>query len=484
MKRGNRVLVLVAIAFFCYILFSHRTSSTEVELAEDPAGDTTELPSHVHRPPGQTVESKINTTLCQYNECLKGRWAPREPQFKTLEDFQEVFAKRGASIWSTCEVGDPPAGVKWTSAEEERLKQKRLVDIMNWVWQPDHGELLPWDPLDFVVRLLKTPGGIVFMGDSLSQGHEHAFGSYLQEGGIVFQMKETDSSIRSHILEKGHPVTLELQRRAGVPDSRMDHPIFSVVEEHILIHQEDLRYITELNGANKGWEWHLDSLKRADDWEGFFRRLTKSRPGEETSVTSDTIIVLNTGAHWSRGTMYMLPEVGSLEKEREALTNVYTAMVKIMIRKMSQYPRLTVFYRATNAGHPSCHRYNKPSKDAAEAHREAARYLELSDASASNEVDRKVRRRWDWDYLNVLSQVWKTEIEHQEWLRRTMKLRNQSGGVGMRWLYVDVYEMSLQRPDAHAVPGKDCLHWCLPAVYSEWTRHLYHILYLEMEQEY
>lgn len=49
--------------------------------------------------------------------------------------------------------------------EKKRLEEQRIVDVFNWVWQPEAGRLqVEWDAMDFVVRLLKRPGGIVFMG--------------------------------------------------------------------------------------------------------------------------------------------------------------------------------------------------------------------------------------------------------------------------------------------------------------------------------
>lgn len=137
--------------------------------------------------------------------------------------------------------------------------------------------------------------------DSLTQGHDHAFGSYLQEAGIAFDTNPNhlplDKSIRTHILRPGHPLTLELQKRAGVPNSRLDYPIFSIIEEHLLVHEPDLRFLTGLYGAKEGWGWFLDSMKRADDWEAFFRWVTAGRPDEEDTVTGDTILLMNTGAH-------------------------------------------------------------------------------------------------------------------------------------------------------------------------------------------
>jgi hypothetical protein len=89
---------------------------------------------------------------------------PRDPPFESLADFQKVFATRGSTTWSKCEIANPPPGVTRTPKEKERLEQQRIVDVMNWVWKPARGEQIPWDAEDLVVRLLKTPGGIVFMG--------------------------------------------------------------------------------------------------------------------------------------------------------------------------------------------------------------------------------------------------------------------------------------------------------------------------------
>lgn len=173
----------------------------------------------------------------------------------------------------------------------------------------------------------------------------------------------------------------------------------------------------------------------------------------------------------------------------------------MVIQRFSQYNRLTIFYRATNPGHPSCHLYTKPFSSASEALKDEARFLELTDAQATSAIDRKVRRRWDWDLFDTHSHVWRKEIEGLQRAKKAFLERGGEGG-GPNWLFVDFYEMSLQRPDAHASPGRDCLHCalfpslnvffslsdvllylgCLPAIYNEWSRHVYHLLYLEMEQ--
>jgi len=59
--------------------------------------------------------------------------------------------------------------------------------------------------------------------------------------------------------------------------------------------------------------------------------------------------------------------------------------------------------------------------------------------------------------FSVHNIVWKSEIEGME------RRRNMTGDMGEReteakWRFLDFWEMSLQRPDAHSEPGRDCLH--------------------------
>ncbi|TEB34056.1 hypothetical protein FA13DRAFT_1828178 [Coprinellus micaceus] len=604
----TRLTLFIPTLILCYLIFSSTPES-------DPAGarpDEFELDINGDSVPLSNSHQNQNPRFCQGNECMRGKWVPREPPFRTLQDFQEVYASKGSSKWDKCPVGDLPLAAftkdpldedikadSLSADEKKRLEEQRIVDVFNWVWQPEAGRLqVEWDAMDFVVRLLKRPGGIVFMGDSVSQGHEHAFGSYLQEAGISFQMFSPPASywapssadpgkdngyptIRSQILTPGHPVTLELQKRAGVPDSRMKRPVFSIVEEHLLVHEDELRRLVAPYGARADWPWHLQTMKRAERWVDFLAHLSDPytgfsnagrEPGRkdiEEGVEWDTILVLNTGAHWSRGTMYMLPELGNVEEERKMLGGLFRDLVKSVTTKLTKpnLARLTIFYRSTSPAHPSCQLFTRPypSLSLALSDSENPRWLDLMDAPAKDANERKVRRRWDWDLFDVHNKVWEehiralerervgemrreraerareeaveslvsdakargrlrrpgdgkavaedawrevergprgrgkgakgvvyreyrrsersesptTEAEHAPKERRAPS--RSRGRTGPKWHYVDFYEMALQRPDAHNVPGRDCLHWCLPVVYNEWTRHIYHLLWTEME---
>jgi hypothetical protein len=118
-------------------------------------------------------------------------------------------------------------------------------------------------------------------------------------------------TIRSQILTPGHPVTLELQKRAGVPDSRMKRPVFSIVEEHLLVHEDELRRLVGMSclskmakvkllnhippsmaapyGARADWPWHLQTMKRAERWVDFLAHLSDPYTGFSNAGTLHSI---------------------------------------------------------------------------------------------------------------------------------------------------------------------------------------------------
>ena len=101
-----------------------------------------------------------------------------------------------------------------------------------------------------------------------------------------------------HALRRNDPTTLRLLARAGVPESRLLRPILTMVEDHMLIHEQDIRAITEQLGASPDHYWYHD-FKRVDGWEKFIEDAARPREGEEATVIEDTVLVMNGGAHVS-----------------------------------------------------------------------------------------------------------------------------------------------------------------------------------------
>ena len=62
-------------------------------------------------------------------------------------------------------TADPEDLVKsWTAERKHEAGERRLMDIMSWTWKPDAGQMRDWDAEEFVVRLLRSPGGLIFIG--------------------------------------------------------------------------------------------------------------------------------------------------------------------------------------------------------------------------------------------------------------------------------------------------------------------------------
>jgi len=102
----------------------------------------------------------------------------------------------------------------------------------------------------------------------------------------------------------------------------------------------------------------------------------------------------------------------------------------------------------------------------------------------TNPGDKKARIRWDWDLFEVHNGIWRRKIEGMGTQGGTYDISEgmeaeQGQLTGAKWYYFDIWDMSLQRPDAHEQPGKDCLHWCLPSVFDEWTKLFHHRVRLE-----
>ncbi|KAH6888999.1 hypothetical protein BKA70DRAFT_1235164 [Coprinopsis sp. MPI-PUGE-AT-0042] len=197
---------------------------------------------------------------------------------------------------------------------------------------------------------------------------------------------------------------------------------------------------------------------------------------ESGTVDGDSIVVMNTGAHWPRGTLYMLPKRNSVDEEHDVLKQVYGDMIAIMVERLNQLRRVKIMYRASNAAHPDCSNKKRPYQDFADAVGHESDMAQQFKDSTKDPHERKVRLRWDWDMFDTLNDLWREKIrrlgEQREILQKEGRLEAE---LPPAWRFLDVWAMTLQRPDAHS----DCLHWCLPTMYNEWSRHLLHVLHLE-----
>ncbi|RDB27159.1 hypothetical protein Hypma_004567 [Hypsizygus marmoreus] len=415
--------------------------------------------------------AKASAPWCTPEECASGRWEPRKPAFTSLEQFRAAYANRLDHVWKGCRAPIFPGDER----SQGKVDEERLMDVMGWTWTPYVGGLRKWDADEFMIRLLRSPGGLILIGDSISQQHHHALGYLLNQGDLNFDRRLPFLPMYNHrnvhqaLLKPHDPKTRELLQRAGVPESRLKRPVVTMLEDHMLIDEPEIRAITEKMGASKSYYWY-HNFQRVPDWEQFVANASRPREGEEDTVTEDTVMLMNAGAHWSRHELAMLPARNSDKEEQARVKESYIQMINIITRRLSPIPRLSVYYRSTAPAHPSCENHSKPYNNSIVAREAETHIVPRLKAAVSTAMLERQRSRWDWDLFAVHNELWRTKV------RRLMRERR---GPGARWFYLDLWDVNLQRPDAHSEPGIDCLHWCLPSVLNEWTAHLNHNLFLD-----
>ncbi|TFL06240.1 hypothetical protein BDV98DRAFT_588529 [Pterulicium gracile] len=458
---------------------------------EDPRTDLPRTNSTSRRP----------QALCTQREYETGHWEPIPLVNITQQvlDFEDTLPNPYGVSWHYCapmpDIRSAGGGRwnhgKWDegerSDEETFLEgEKRSVGINAWEWVPEMGRecMVEWDAIDLVVRLLRSPGGLILVGDSITRQHYHSIMHLIASAGITYgsdlpTLPMADhKNVNQHTLNPASPSTALLLSLSGVPKSRILRPIVTYLEDHLFIGQADIREITYRFGAEEGYTWWYD-FQRVEDWEKFVQDAARPRYGEVESVREDTVVLLNTGPHWSRNDINMLPK-NKLPEEFARLRGCYAAMVDKVTARLNPIPQLSVVYRSTSPGHPGCRNRRTPYFDLRSAlyHEANVRQRLLDDAE--NDKIRDGRKVWDWDLFPDHNDAWRSKI-------RSLSRRRGSRGAsatkkatkgGANWLYMDIWDMSLQRPDAHNEPS-DCLHWCMPVVLNEWTYLLHHVLSLQ-----
>ena len=78
-----------------------------------------------------------------------------------MDDFREAYANRLDHVWKGCRA---PFDMSNNSSSQEKVDENRLMQVMSWTWTPYIGKMKEWNAEDFVVRLLKSPGGLILIG--------------------------------------------------------------------------------------------------------------------------------------------------------------------------------------------------------------------------------------------------------------------------------------------------------------------------------
>lgn len=142
-----------------------------------------------------------------------------------------------------------------------------------------------------------------------------------------------------------------------------------------------------------------------------------------------SLLIMNTGAHY-------IPDEELLHNINESLSYV-----------RSSHPTVDIIYRSTSPGHNNCGDTFK------------------SDPMLENDALRLVMggpANYHW-----------SDFSHQN-QKVKMLVKKQFPSV----MYMDIYNATVLRADAHPTVRGDCLHYCTPGPVDDWTLFLFNILRL------
>lgn len=294
---------------------------------------------------------------------------------------------------------------------------QRAFDQFSYKWEP-HACVLPRFGAKFeklVEMFLQQAEGFkfVFVGDSFSQEQfvslrcllgEHVpqhqdetMGSFITSNGIEFTMFPSAYLVNKTTFEVMVPGRSPLSAD-GMQETR------------------DNARSPYMDDDNLKRDVILSTFEDPFTWE------TYEVPADVNSYAHivngrDTVLVLNTGAHWH----------GNMEG--------YSIMVKNVLSYWQRNFRgRRIFYRSSSHGHANCMGASEP---------------------LSSEPGKEQVYHFNWRLLQHYNALWKQEIAQLE---------------DDRFIYIDVHPMSEHRPDSHFMGAThDCFHLCLPGVIDYWN---------------
>jgi hypothetical protein len=310
------------------------------------------------------------------------------------------------------------------------------------------------------------------VGDSLTEQHASILTSLLVHPGGPWQITGWGDRPRFQglLLDPNHPDTPGILRDAGVSVKRCDTPVVSFYLERHLITREEMD--TVMSKVKSGYtpfstgqgleQWVADSV-----WYQEYLKVMTGPDVEldhEVAIEENTVLVLNSGPHWVNYE-FTKQEVDYYDEILEGWDNTvgrlfvdvanplahgYTsAQIELLLNKIASVPaaKQSAFWRSTAPGHPHCE-YSTTAEN-------RTSFRSTTDPNFN---------RYNWDLFERLNERW------QKRLGAYPGGRGKDVVTGMQ--YLDIWPMSVQRPDSHLLPPGDCLHYChgLGGVVEEWQK--------------
>ncbi|KIY43884.1 hypothetical protein FISHEDRAFT_77807 [Fistulina hepatica ATCC 64428] len=397
-----------------------------------------------------TFSGKFGTSILggridHYKTLEEGWWIPRLPPYEP-GDLDNLWNGRYRTT---------------RNALEGQTGEQRALDLLNWVWSGyGEAEERPWE--EWVLRLLNSNGGLIILGDSISLQQfellERTLPTdfYVHRASTEVYCLEPPTYAPSHLrilLSPDSPIANALMNMSDwyIPRERFLRPIVTFIRTDSLFESaEELVLVRDdivLASANEGWhagigDWEIcRGIKNfvfmawrshvEDATKGYTVKPTNERPEEYWEGRQQSVLVVNTGAHFSPSGLRGVSEVQMLE--------MYRRMVEVMLPVLSNIPNTLFLYRPTIPGHPSCDL--GPSVP-------AENISELSPLT--------YERNFGWNLFESFNEIWRTAMM-------------SSSPPHEQNAFLPVYMRSVLRPDVHMLK-MDCLHHASPAVPLEWIR--------------
>jgi len=154
--------------------------------------------------------------------------------------------------------------------------------------------------------------------------------------------------------------------------------------------------------------------------------------------TANTLLVANTGMH--------TPDQEAYQSDLDTFVETVHSLNR---------PRDVIAYRSSVPGHANCMDHKQPFGSIGEF-----QHPDL----------------YQWGNIDGYNQY--TRHKLQEVGRSSGGV---DGGLSPYWVYLDVYPMTILRPDGHKSPNRDCVHYILPGP-PDWWNHLMFSNLLDLAQ--
>lgn len=363
-----------------------------------------------------------------------------------------------AKIWNQTDLvrvwgGGPDA------ATNSDTGKYRAIGVSSWDWTPSNGlGLRAWDPVDFVMRCMNSARGFLLVGgqprlrisrhrtnidrirsmitDSVTVQQSEALewqmhlGSRHEVAPATYWFYFTDTTQGERVwMIHNNTIFRDYLKEwlPHVPPSRFDEPFFRIRRHDVLMDPPELVELAQDIGLNvkihersllQKWEQYLP-VGDNEVWEG-----------QESSI-----LLLNTGAHWTAPD-FDIPHEHDLERLSRAVASK-------LFERLVRMPRWSILYRTTSPGHPNCDRASTPV------------YPALPFMNALGEA-----ASWNWHSFGRLSDIWADALNQVAPDGHAVDTGDAASRG--RVLLLNVTDMTGQRPDAHR-GNTDCLH-------VSWTR--------------